>query len=301
MRSWIVALGALLAGAAPVGAQTEAALRDAFEGQMVTVKLDMPGTEDGIDVYPGGDRPIDYPKVARRLKQNGTAIRAGQSIMVTKVKVKSKHIEFQLAGGGYGTFGDDAGTSASVGSTSKSKREEALEKAIKSEADPARKRAMQDELDDLRKARQREDRRNEASLAVAEEAKKANVRQRRLEGGSRFNVRFENSIPATALTPDGVRAALARFVDFPSQAVPAGSTALTNQDHPAPSSASAGKDLRKGLLVHDVEAMYGPASRAEERSEGTLKVSVRTYHQDQRRITAEFVEGVLVRYTIGSD
>jgi hypothetical protein len=300
MRGWIVVLGALLAGTAPAAAQTEAVLRDAFEGQMVTVKLDMPGTDDGIDIFPGGQRPIDYPKVASRLKQYGTAIRAGQSIMVTKVKVKSKYIEVQLGGGGFGTFGDDAGTSASVGSAGKTKREESLEKAIKSESDPARRKAMRDELDDLRKAREAEDRRNSASLAAAAEAKKANVRQRRLEGGSRFNVRFENSVPASALTPDGLRAALARFVDFPGQSAPGGSTALTNQDRPAAGSAAKG-DLRKGLLVQEVEAMLGPASRAEERAEGSLKVSIRTYDQDQRRITAEFVEGVLVRYTIGSN
>jgi len=33
-------------------AQSEAALREFFEGQTVTLKMAMPGAEDGVDVYP---------------------------------------------------------------------------------------------------------------------------------------------------------------------------------------------------------------------------------------------------------
>ncbi len=71
-------------------AQTEAALRQEFEGRTVTVKIAMPGTEDGIDLYPADDPPLDYPRYASRIKDNGTAIRSGETVMVTKVKVKAK-------------------------------------------------------------------------------------------------------------------------------------------------------------------------------------------------------------------
>ncbi|MBA3344916.1 MAG: hypothetical protein H0T44_06375 [Gemmatimonadales bacterium] len=64
----------------------------------------MPGTEAGVDVYPGTPRPLDYPRHADRLKDFGTSIRSGEEAMVTKVKVKSKHIEFQLDGGGTGPW-----------------------------------------------------------------------------------------------------------------------------------------------------------------------------------------------------
>ncbi len=67
----------------------------------------MPGTEGGVDVYPADSRPLDYPSYADRLKDFGTAIRAGETAMVTKIRVKSKHVEFQLDGGGYGTMGDE--------------------------------------------------------------------------------------------------------------------------------------------------------------------------------------------------
>lgn len=285
----------LLASPLALAAQSEEALRAAFEGQAIVVRIDMPGTDDGVDVRPGTERPVDFAKVATRLKQNGTAIHAGQSSMITKVKVKSKLIEFQLGGGGFGTFGDDAGTSVSVGATPKSDRERALEKGVRNEPDPARRRDMQNELDDLRTRRENQDRRNAAALAAANEAKKANVRERRLEGGSRFNLRFDRGVPVDALTPEAVRAALAKYVDFPdSEPAPAASPVASA---PAPVAG----ELRKGLLIADVESMYGPAAGATERKEGTLKVSVRSYSAGAQRVTAEFVEGVLVRFTITSE
>src|SRR4051812_30650264 len=113
MLKWLVGTVLLAVGAAPLAAQSEAALREYFEGRTVTLKLAMPGTEKGVDIYPGSPRPLDYPRYADRLKDYGTAIRAGESITITKIKLKSKLIEFQLGGGGYGTFGDE--TSGNVG------------------------------------------------------------------------------------------------------------------------------------------------------------------------------------------
>ena len=56
------AAGCLMALAAPAFAQNEDALRTFFEGKRVTVKIDMPGTSDGIDVRPDTTRAIDYKR-----------------------------------------------------------------------------------------------------------------------------------------------------------------------------------------------------------------------------------------------
>ena len=98
LTRWI--LPALLLWPAVAAAQSEAALKNYFEGRSVTLKLAMPGTESGVDIYPADPKPLDYPRYAERLKQNGTAIRSGQQAMVTKVRVKGTHIEFQLDGQG---------------------------------------------------------------------------------------------------------------------------------------------------------------------------------------------------------
>ena len=89
-------------------AQNESALRQAFEGKVVTVRIDMPATSKGVDVYPLDPMAVDFREVAQRLKDNSTSLRIGQQVMVTKVLVKkNSHIEFQLGGGGYGTLGDN--------------------------------------------------------------------------------------------------------------------------------------------------------------------------------------------------
>ena len=276
-------------------AQSEQRLRNYFEGKPVVVKIEMPGSEEGVDVYPGYNQPVDFPKHARRLKEYGTSLRRGDEALITKIRVKKDLIEFQLGGGGYGTFGDDASSNISVPSAPKTEREKNLEKAIKETSDAAVVRKMREELDELRKGREREDARNQARVAQAREIKEANIRQRRAESGSRFNIRYKPVVPADAMTPEGVMNALADYVDFSPMNHP-----LTSQP---PMSQPAGQpgELRKGLSAEQVDALLGRPASISNHMEGTLNVSSSTYHVNGRLIVAEFVEGVLVRYSIRSE
>ena len=290
----IVALS-LAACVLPVAAQSEVALRDYFEGRSVILKQPMPGTEEGVDIFPGTARPLDYPRYAKRLKEHGTAIRSGESAIVTKIKVKSKHIEFQLDGGGYGTMGDETSSNVSTVATPKTRREKNLEAEIKRETDPVRKRAMREEMDDLRREREREDARNRSAVAEAEEHRKQNIRQRRVEGGSRFNIRYQDQLPADGLSPASVMAALADYVDFGN-----GELRSEPQDGGQAVSARSGL-LRKGMMLQDVNAMVGSPVNMRQRKEGILNVQTAQYSTADGRITADFVEGVLVRYAITSE
>jgi hypothetical protein len=283
----LLALATTFLSPGRLSAQSERILREYFEGRTVTLRLDMPGSDEGVDIVPGASQPLDYPRYATRIKDFGVAIRNGESVMVTKLKVKDKLIEFQLGGGGFGTFGDDDNASVSVSATPKSKREKDLEKAVKTEQDRARRRELERELDDLRQDRAREDRRNEATAATATEQKREHVRQRRLEGGSRFNLRFRDGVPRSALTPERIMEALAKYVTFP----PA-DFAAAPEDAPLPARPHGA--IRVGMLLSEVDSLLGAAARIEERMEGKYRVSVRTYETEERRITGEFVEGVLV-------
>jgi len=294
MIGWREILLASALSAGPAAAQSEAALREHFEGKAVTLKIAMPGTENGVDVYPADARPLDYPRYADRLKDFGTAIRAGQPAMITKIRVKSKHVEFQLDGGGYGTMGDETSSDVPVGATPKTKREQNLEAELKRTTDPVRKRQIKEELDDLRKAREREDARNRAEVADAEEQKEANIRQRRLQGGSRFNLRYRDRLPDEALTPEGIEAALAEFVSF-EPARPPDTFAPAEPGRPARGGP------RKGMLLQEADEQLGDPVTTSERQEGKLKVITRIYSTSDGRVTAEFVEGVLFRYTMTSD
>jgi hypothetical protein len=225
--------------------------------------------------------------------------------MITKIRVKSKHIEFQLDGGGYGTMSDETSTSVSVASTPKSKRERNLEAELKREQDPVKRRELQEELDDLQNEREREDARNRAEVADAEEQKKQNVRQRRVEGGSRFNVRYRDLLPETVLTPKGLEAALAEYVTFPSLPV---NTFASNErvepvepeDQDASPAPPSGLP-RKGMTASEVEALLGQPVQISDRAEGNLRVVTHTYRSDDGQVTAEFVEDVLFRYSVTSN
>jgi hypothetical protein len=307
MLNRLAPIVALILGPLPLAAQSEPALREYFEGKTVTVKQAMPGTEEGVDIYPGTEKPLDYPRYAGRLKKYGTALRSGESALITKIRVKSKHIEFQLDGGGYGTMGDETSTNINTAATSQTRREKNLEAEVRRETDPVKKRAMREEIDDLRREREREDARNRAAVAEAEEHRKENVRQRRLEGGSRFNIRYRDQLPGSALTPDGVMSALARYVDFAdllrqaaaaTQGEPVGSTVPWH----FPNSAQARPGgPRKGMLLQEADALLGTPVKTAERKEGTLRVQTREYATPGGRVTADFVEGVLIRYTITSE
>jgi hypothetical protein len=285
---------ALLLVATPLAAQSEAALKEYFEGRTVSPKLAMPGTENGVDIYPGSPRPLDYSRYANRLKEYGTAIRAGEMVTVTKIRLKSKHLEFQLGGGGYGTFGDETSSNVATPAAPKTTREKNLEAELKRETDPARKRAIKEELDELEASRERENARNRSAVAEAEEHRKQNIRQRRLEGGSRFNLRYADRVPAGALQPDAIMAALAQYVDF-------GQLRAGNEPPTSDATSPRGGVLRKGMLLQEVDASLGAPLASSERKEGSLRVVQRKYSASMGQVSAEFVEGVLIRYTVSSE
>jgi hypothetical protein len=276
--------------ASPALAQSEADLRDFFEGKPVRVKIDMPGTQEGIDVYPDARRPIDMDRYSSRLKSYGVAVHNGESVMITRVRVKDKLIELQLGGGGYGTFGDDTSTSTYVPSAPKTQREKDLEREVKNESDSARRKRLQRELDDLRSQREREDARNRSRTELANEAKKERIAADRLHGGSRFNIRYQEGLPP-GLGPDGVMRALEQYVEFTFAAPPP-----NEMPPPEPSVTS----IRKGMSMADVEAVLGKPTRTAQRREGTMQITTVTYVRGDHVVTADFVEGVLTKYSIAS-
>jgi hypothetical protein len=111
MRLSVFLTGAIVLAttALPLHAQDEARLRKALEGKRITLKMDMPATSEGVDVFPGSSHAVDYDKVGKRMKKAGVALKDGDAARITKVKVKDDLIEIQLNGGGYGTFGDVLG------------------------------------------------------------------------------------------------------------------------------------------------------------------------------------------------
>lgn len=273
---------ALAAPRAEAQGPNEAEIKRHFEGKRVTLRIDMPGAADGVDIRV--DRPFDAQQYGERLRRFGTSIRSGETATITTIKVKKDLVEFQLDGGGYGTFSDDTSLSVNMPDVQKTNREKDLEAAVKRETDAKKKRELQRELDDVRNARERENRRIAIDRSFAEERKRAQVAERRLQGGSRFNVRFAGNVPAT-LNPDDIASALAEFVDFsPIDDARGGADGLP----------------RKGMLRIDAERQFGRPVSVSERREGTLRVVTIVFTRGDSRITADFVEDVMIRFTVAS-
>jgi hypothetical protein len=290
--------------AIPVAAQSEQQLRAAFEGKYIIVRMDMPASQKGVDVYPGREPAVDFKSYSDRIRTFGVALREGDRVLVTAVRVKKKNIEFQLAGGGYGVWGDDSGY-VYVPTVYKSDREKDLEKRIKNENDPDRRRRMQRELDDLRRERERENRHAEAEKRDLEAQKSSEIAQKRLGAGSRFNVWFDDErLENWAPTPRELQKMLATVVAFegdrPGPAMrPTANVAPPpppEADEPAGSSA----DLKRGMSAEEVHEIMGKPVRKKAGVQGDLKTLSEWYEEGDRVTEVVYVGGVVVRFSTSS-
>jgi len=282
----------------PVSAQNEGALKSFFEGRHVTLRIDMPGTSDGVNLYGDASRPVDFGEYKDNLKKYGAALHAGQSATVTLVKIKKDLIEFHLDGGGYGTFGDDTSTSVYMPLLEKSDREKELERKLREENDKERQRNLERELDELRDHRERDNRRIAAEREQAEAQKVEQLAERRLAGGSRFNIRYHDRVPA-GVGPDDVMAALGQFVEFQAS----GGSALAPAPLPPAALPPASADLtglRKGMARAELERQLGRPMEASPHTVGDVTITTLVFVVGDQRVSADFVEDVLVRYTISS-
>src|SRR5258705_3393914 len=143
----LVCFAALFVGASGAAAQSPDMLSGFFEGKQVVVKIDMPGTQKGVDIYPDRQPTLDTKSYGDRLKQFGVSVQNGDRVMVTKVKVSKDNVEFQLGGGGVLTSMDNSDTSVHFTPAGKSDRERELENQLSNENDPNRRRSLQRELD----------------------------------------------------------------------------------------------------------------------------------------------------------
>jgi hypothetical protein len=301
-----VAFISLLLAVGSLRAQDATGISQFFEGKQVVVKIDMPGTQQGIDVYPQKEGMLDAKAYGNRMKSFPVALHSGEAVMITTVKVKDKLVEFQLGGGGFGTFGDDSDTSVKFVPASKSDREKDLEKEISNTNDRYRRDDLQRQLDYLRRQRERDDQRNKAIAEDAAQQKKYQVDQNRTKGGSRFNLKYDGKVPAD-LTPQDVMSSLSRYVSFPpsmtggnpapSQVSPATRTPLTSST-PGGGASGPVSGLQKGMHLEEVRTLLGSPTGAIDADHDGLQVHSETYRQGDSVIHADFVNGVLVRYSV---
>jgi hypothetical protein len=270
-----------------------------FTGKEVVLKIDMPGSQKGVDLRYNKNIPMDWKEYSGRIKTYGAAIRKGDTARVTGIVVKDDRIEFQLDGGGFGTFGDDSDTTVTARPVEKSDREKDLERQIANTDDPDLKRKLQRDLDRERSRRERQEADNRNAAQIASQIKAQKVADDRTRGGSRFNLRWSGSIPADQKNPDAVMKLLADYVSFggPQDAGAPPAPQNTAGDAAIPATAQ----LKRGMHIEDVTKLFGPGQKLSESvSPEGLKTQTFQYSTGDRRVDVIYVEGLVVRYSISS-
>ena len=287
----------LLGSGAAAGAD-ERALKSAFEGHEVELLLDLPATTKGLDFYPTQRARYDMGKHQARLMSDGIGVREGSIALVTKIKVKGKHIEFQFGAGGKSQKPQKP--SAYV---PKSNYEKDLEKQVKNASTDDEKKRLRRVLEDERNRRRQQEKIQEA---LAEQQYRLALGDRTEEdwdamAGSRLNLRYEGGVPADVLTPEGFQQALDGYVDFDPQSRSEPSRAdVSSGALPVGASQSGTFPIHKGQRRADVDALFGGPEQCSEQDQGVLKVTTCTYGLEEASLDASFVDGVMVRYVLTS-
>ncbi len=289
----------------PASSQTDpSSLEGFFTGKMVVARIDLPGSEKGVDLSYNKPSPMDWKEYSSRLTAFGVAIHKGDEARITKVVVKNDRIEFHLDGGGFGSFGDDTNTTVTPIPVAKSQREKDLEKQVADAKDPRQKRDLQEDLDHERARRERQEAENRNAAMVASQMKAQQVAEKRLRGGSRFNLRWKDSIPSDDRNPGTVMRLLADYVDFDASR---GGSAMPVAAAPAPPmqpSAGSGGDvsqLKRGMKIDEVASLLGEGRVISQSvSNEGLRTQIVEFKTADSVVDVTCVEGVVVRYSINS-
>jgi hypothetical protein len=184
-----------------LNAQAPSALEQHLQGRQAKVLLDMPGDDSGVDVRPREAAAVNQQVHRDRLAKYGVALRQGQSVSVTLVKLKGDHIEFHLNGGGFTNLQlwELPGYDSAHWGTTKEERE--LQSRMSGTRDQTRRRRLKSDYDRLRQRRVR-------PLRERLEL------ERRAQHGSRFNIWFGSDREASRVTAEELTAILRPYLEI---------------------------------------------------------------------------------------
>ncbi|HEU0122415.1 MAG TPA: hypothetical protein VFQ91_17930 [Bryobacteraceae bacterium] len=268
-----------------IASASEAELQRALVNRQVTLRLDMPGTHEGVNLHIDRDQPLDQTQHEKFLADFGVAIPQGRRAAITALHIKSSVIEVHIDGGGFGTYGDDTRTTIST-SIPKSNREVQLERLLRRETDPNRRRRLRSDLDREQRLRSREETRLRAASGPANAAKREQVMTDRQRGGSRFNLRGVSR--ANDVTAAQIIQWLGPYADFTAPAPPA----------TPPPPRSPGAALREGMTLADVQNLLGQGKLLHEfTTTDGIRSQLWEFPHENRAYQVTIRNGVVTSYT----
>jgi hypothetical protein len=182
----------------------------------------------------------------------------------------------------------------------KSSYEKQLERDISNTTDEDRKRQLQRDLDRERSRPERREADSRAAAQIASQIKAQQIADKRLGGGSRFNLRWQGSVPPEQNNPDTVMKLLADYVSLAGPQQAPSSPAMQNNVAVADIPATA--HLKRGMKMEEVTNLFGQGHLLSQSTSGDgLKTQVVEYSSGDRRVDVTYVEGLVVRYSISSN
>jgi hypothetical protein len=194
-------------------AQDAGSLKQSLIGKQARLKIEMPATDNGVDIF-AQNAAIDDKSYRNRLKQYGRAYRVDEATTITCVKVERKRIEICLGGGGYKTVDLIADTAVINLPVSKSNREKSLEDELKRTFDNRRRDELIRDLERLKDQRKREDRIRSQNADFLRNDKRVFAQQKALGSGSRFIIRFDREVTAQDLNEENLVSILENYLEF---------------------------------------------------------------------------------------
>jgi hypothetical protein len=82
---------------ATASAQSERTLIRYFEGKQVTLRIAIPRTSRGVDVYPERAQPLDIREYTARLSESGALYNRGEKASIKRLEVHSNRIQVIVA------------------------------------------------------------------------------------------------------------------------------------------------------------------------------------------------------------
>lgn len=274
--------------------QSEYDLKKALEGKRVEVLIEMPATSKGINLYMNESSIMDFEDYSYRIKQYGIALYPGDKVLITKVKQKKRHIEFQLAGGGYGTLTDESAV-VFAGSVPKKSRQKELEKLLDSDKNIPNRKKLENELDDLKRERRIEKDKAQRDADREQGSRETRIQDKRFQSGSRFNIRYEHVVGSKELNINSIYKALEKYINFNLN-----KPDLTNQNQSSTPALSSPTSLQKGITLDDAIKIMGVPNNLNTANECGFTKTTCDFEHNNQHIKGVFVEKILIKYTVSS-
>lgn len=191
-----------------------------LEDQVISLKIDMPASDVGIDLLANSEVPLDEKVYTSRIREYGVSVFKGDTITITKVEQKNQSIIIYLGIGGYHhnehLMPTDVKPILEI-----SEKEHSLKKEITEEIDKSKLAKLNRDLNKLKRLRRFEQERINTSAAESKKIRAEKEYIKIKESGSRIYINFQTKIEQSDFDLNKIKHILSNYLvldnNYPAQ------------------------------------------------------------------------------------